>query len=146
MTGWSPGAVALLGWEEAEALNRNIAFIWTEADQAAGVPEKTRRQALAKGRVTEERWHLRRDGSCFWGSGQLTSFELNGTVGFVKIMRDETARRQAVEALRESEARLAAIFGAAATGLCELSTEGAFLRVNDELCRILGRPRRSCCG
>ncbi|MBC9177396.1 PAS domain S-box protein [Pseudoroseomonas ludipueritiae] len=142
VTGWSPGAVALLGWEEAEALGQNIAFIWTEEDRAAGVPEKARHQALTTGRVAEERWHLRRDGSRFWGSGQLTSLELNDTVGFVKIMRDETERWQAVEALRESEARLAAIFGAAATGLCEISTKGTFLRVNDELCRILGRSRR----
>jgi PAS domain S-box-containing protein len=142
VTGWSPGAVALLGWEEAEALGRDIGLIWTEEDRAAGVPEKERRKALATGRVIEDRWHVRRDGSRFWGSGQLTSFELNGAAGLVKIMRDETARRQAVEALRESEARLAAIFGTAATGLCELTTEGAFLRVNEELCRILGRSRR----
>jgi PAS domain S-box-containing protein len=142
VTGWSPGAVALLGWEEAEALGQDIAFIWTEEDRAAGVPERARREALATGRVIEERWHIRRDGSRFWGSGQLTSLALNGADGLVKIMRDETARRQAVEALRESEARLAAIFGTAPTGLCEISPKGAFLRVNEELCRILGRSRK----
>ena len=142
VTGWSPGAVAVLGWEEAEALGQNIGLIWTEEDRAASVPEKARRQALATGRLAEERWYLRRDGTRFWGSGLLTSLELKGTVGFVKIMRDETERWQAVEALRESEARLAAIFGAAAIGLCEISNAGDFLRVNDALCRMLGRTRR----
>lgn len=52
-----------------------------------------------------------------------------------------TARRRAEEALRESEASLATIFARAAVGLSEIAPDGRFLKVNDEICRILGRPR-----
>ncbi len=49
-------------------------------------------------------------------------------------------RARAEVALRESEEHLAAIFAGASVGLSEVDAEGRFLRVNTELCRILGRP------
>ncbi|MCI0754968.1 PAS domain S-box protein [Roseomonas vastitatis] len=142
ITGWSPGAVAILGWEANEVLGRDSAFIWTEEDRIARIPEAERRKALKTGCMVEERWHLRRDGSRFWGSGRLSRLQKESVAGFVKILRDDTASRRAMEVTRESEARLAAIFGAAAVGLCEISPKGFFLRVNEELCRILGRSRQ----
>ena len=48
-------------------------------------------------------------------------------------------RGRAETALSKSEAHLAAIFAGASVGLSEVSAEGRFLRVNTELCRILGR-------
>jgi PAS domain S-box-containing protein len=142
ITGWSPGAVAVLGWESEEILGRDSAIFWTEEDREAGMPEAERRKALRSGRAPDERWHLRRDGSRFWASGQLTPLQPGSPPGFLKIMRDDTARRRALETTRDSEARLAAIFGAAAVGLCEISPQGTFLRVNEELCRILGRSQQ----
>jgi PAS domain S-box-containing protein len=142
VTGWSPGATAVLGWEGEAVIGHDIKFIWTKEDREAGKPEAERRTALRNGQATDERWHLRRDGSRFWGSGQTTLLQQGGVTGFLKIMRDDTARRRALEATRDSEARLSAIFGAAAVGLCEISPKGSFLRVNEELCRILGRSRQ----
>ncbi len=57
-----------------------------------------------------------------------------------------TSRRSTDEALRRSEARLSALFARAAVGLSELTLEGRFFRVNDELCRILGRTREEVVG
>ncbi|MBB3265800.1 PAS domain S-box-containing protein [Azospirillum sp. OGB3] len=57
-----------------------------------------------------------------------------------------TSRRSTDEALRRSEARLSALFARAAVGLSELTLDGRFLRVNDELCRILGRAREEVVG
>lgn len=54
---------------------------------------------------------------------------------------DITERAVALEALRESEEHLSAIFSRAEVGISEISAEGRFLRVNDTLCRILGRSR-----
>ncbi|UHC20090.1 PAS domain S-box protein (plasmid) [Methylobacterium currus] len=68
--------------------------------------------------------------------------EDDGRVAYIHMVGTETGRDSRTEAaLRESEERLAAIFGSAAVGLSELTLDGRFLRVNDELCRILGRPR-----
>jgi two-component sensor histidine kinase len=54
-------------------------------------------KALAEGRAEDERWHARKDGSRFWGSGLL--LPLRGAVagGFLKVMRDQTARREGDE-------------------------------------------------
>ena len=56
------------------------------------------------------------------------------------------AQRLAEQGLRDSEARLSAIFSRAAAGLSELSVDGRFLRVNDTLCQMLERPRHELLG
>ncbi|MCC6492047.1 MAG: PAS domain S-box protein [Pirellulales bacterium] len=61
----------------------------------------------------------------------------------VGVVRDVTDQKQAEAALRASESRLAAIFSQAAAGFAEISLDGRFQRVNDELCRMLGRSRES---
>ena len=60
----------------------------------------------------------------------------------VNVTEKTRARRQAEQALRDSESRLSAIFSRAAAGLSELSLEGRFLRVNDTICQMLGRSRQ----
>ncbi len=66
-----------------------------------------------------------------------------GSAGALAIFFDTTDRVLAERSLRDSERQLAAIFAGAQVGLSLISLEGKFLRVNDELCRILGRPRAS---
>ncbi len=63
-------------------------------------PEKERVEASVTGHAEDERWHVRKDGSCFWGSGVMTALRNpDGAVrGFVKVLRDETARKHAEEA------------------------------------------------
>ncbi|GGL94263.1 hypothetical protein GCM10009425_01490 [Pseudomonas asuensis] len=64
----------------------------------------------------------------------------------LSIGRDITERTCAALALKESETRLASIFDEASVGLSEISLDGRFLRVNDELCRLLNRPRQEILG
>ncbi|SMP65146.1 bifunctional diguanylate cyclase/phosphodiesterase [Noviherbaspirillum suwonense] len=64
----------------------------------------------------------------------------------VDVTEKSRARRLAEQRLRDSEARLAAIFSRAAAGLSEVSVDGRFLRINDTLCRMLGRPREALLG
>ncbi|MEK6477260.1 PAS domain S-box protein [Catalinimonas sp. 4WD22] len=61
--------------------------------------------------------------------------------GYVGMNTDITEQKEAQQALRQSEESLAAIFHEAEAGICEISTAGHFLRVNDKICRILGRSR-----
>jgi len=102
LTGWNVGARNILGWDEAEALGREARMFWTPEDQAAGVPEAEMRAAREQGRADDERWHLRRDGSRFWASGEMMPLRgEDGTLlGFLKILRDRTEQRRAGEALR----------------------------------------------
>ena len=64
----------------------------------------------------------------------------------VDVTEKTRARRLAEQGLRDSEARLAAIFSRAAAGLSELSIDGRFLRVNDTICQMLERPREDMLG
>ena len=59
-------------------------------------------QALAQGRASDDRWHIRKDGSRFWCSGMLMAArDAQGSIrGFVKVMRDLTERKQMEEQLR----------------------------------------------
>src|SRR4051812_1790523 len=82
--------------------------IFTPADRGTGRLESERRLAVLNGRADDERWHLRKDGSRFWASSAMTPLR-DGTdehLGFVTVIRDRTAERQSVDAIRETEARL----------------------------------------
>lgn len=83
------------------------------------------------------------DGSLGWAhSRAVPILDANGEIcEWFGTASNVTSRRSIDEALRRSEARLSALFARAAVGLSELTPDGRFLRVNDELCRILGRPR-----
>ena len=124
ITGWWGGASRLLGWGEAEALNQDLAAFYTPEDRAAGVPEAEMREARDRGCADDDRWHVRRDGSRFWGRGELRPIRDRGgaVVGYLKIMRDGTARHAADEALREAareRERMLAMLGHSQTLICD---------------------------
>lgn len=103
ITLWNPGAERLLGWSAEEVIGQSGAIIFTPEDREAGAHKMEIVKALAEGRAEDERWHQRKDRSRFWGSGHLMPIK-NGS-GFLKIMRDHTDRREAEQALRDSEER-----------------------------------------
>ena len=105
VTSWNQGARAILGWEEAEVVGQPAALIFRPEDRAANVPEKEMQGALSTGGAADERWHLKRDGSLFWASGQLTPLRDGGLFGYLKILRDQTEQRLTAERLRASEER-----------------------------------------
>ncbi len=149
ITSWNEGATRLLGWKEADALGRPCRLIFTPEDCAAGVPQEEMRKALKEGRVLDERWHIRRDGSRFFASGELLPLYDNGLLGYLKILRDCTAQRRAQEALRESEelyrlivesARDYAIFTTDLKGRITSWNRGAREVLRWEEAEALGRP------
>lgn len=103
ITRWNTGAERLFGYTEEEAIGEHSALIFTEEDRAAGVPNEELRKARRESQAYNERWHLRRDGSRFWGSGIMTPlYQPDGDLrGFAKVMRDNTMRKKAGERLRQ---------------------------------------------
>ena len=100
---WNVGAERLTGYSEREILGCDGDVIFTPEDRAAGAPEQERSRAALTGRSEDERWHQRKDGSRFWGSGLM--MRLRTGSGFVKIMRDRTPHHMKEVELAESEAR-----------------------------------------
>ena len=107
---WNPGAEAILGYSEAEILGEDGDRIFTPEDIAAGAQDEEAETALREGREADERWHVRKDGSRFWGSGVMMAMRdgVGRAIGFVKILRDSSVERQSKLALEESRQQLLA--------------------------------------
>jgi PAS domain S-box-containing protein len=105
ITSWNSGAQALLGWSSEEIVGSNGDIIFTTEDIERGAPDAERAMATREGRAEDERWHVRKDGSRFWGSGLLVRLRGEGVTGFLKIMRDRTEQRRMQLDLQDSETR-----------------------------------------
>jgi PAS domain S-box-containing protein len=109
VTMWSPGAAALLGWTAEEITGETADRIFIPEDRAAGAPETECATARSQGRAEDERWHLRKDGSRFWGSGVMVPIMADAAPGFVKILRDRTKEHIAERNVRRSEEQFRAL-------------------------------------
>jgi PAS domain S-box-containing protein len=101
---WNTGAQRLLGWQESEAVGQPSSVLFVPEDVQTGQPQKEIEEARTQGRAEDERWHQRRNGSRFFASGVLTPLldETGNRLGFAKIMRDITERREQEDQLRRS--------------------------------------------
>lgn len=130
ITSWNPGAETIMGWSPGEVTGQHGRMIFTEEDQAAGSPEHEMERAASDGRAIDERFHVRRDGSRFWGSGLM--MPLMGGAGFLKIVRDRTRER-------ETERRLTMLTDALPGFVFEADTDGHYVRTNARFKEYTGR-------
>ena len=102
---WNRGAERVLGYSEQEVIGIDCRIFFTPEDRATGASEQEITKAAATGRSEDERWHMRKSGERFWGSGIMTALrDEEGTLwGYAKIMRDESLRRLAEDARAQAE-------------------------------------------
>ncbi|WP_459675573.1 ATP-binding protein [Acidisoma sp. 7E03] len=102
---WNAGAARIKGYHESEVVGAHFSLFYTPEDREAGMPERALRTAIETGKFTAEAWRCRKDGSRFWAMVVLDAiYDQGELVGFAKITRDLTERRQAqleLEASRE---------------------------------------------
>jgi PAS domain S-box-containing protein len=94
---WNTGAQRVLGYAENEVMGRNAKIFFTPDDISTGEPEKELANAITKGRAIDERYHVCKNGTRFWGSGLVFPLydEEQHHRGFTKIMRNLGERKQA---------------------------------------------------
>jgi PAS domain S-box-containing protein len=108
ITSWNIGGQRIKGYSPEEILGRHFSCFYTEADRGNGKPANALKIAEQQGRYEEEGWRVRKDGSFFWASVIIDPIrEDGGLVGFAKITRDITERREAQLKLEQMQKHLA---------------------------------------
>jgi PAS domain S-box-containing protein len=133
VTSWNAGAETLLGWTKDEITGQSAAKLFTSEDRADQKPEQEMQAALQTGRGSDERWHVKKDGTRFWASGEMLPLKDDDQipVGFVKILRDRTEAQKIAEAHRADAEFLHSILAASADCLKVLDLEGRLTFMNE---------------
>ncbi|MDQ0465853.1 PAS domain S-box-containing protein [Caulobacter ginsengisoli] len=105
---WNAGAEHIKGYKAEEIIGRHISTFYTEPDRANGVPDLALRTAAEQGRYEAEAWRVRKDGAPFFANVVIDAIrdEDGVLVGFAKITRDITERRNAQLELQRANDRL----------------------------------------
>jgi PAS domain S-box-containing protein len=105
---WNAGAKRIKGYEAKEVIGRHFSLFYPPEDVAAGKTIWELEVAAREGRVEDEGWRVRKDGTRFWANVIITALRDEGKlVGFAKVTRDLTERRAAEERAIEDARRVA---------------------------------------
>ena len=104
ITSWNAGAARFKGYTADEILGQNFSRFYSEADRMAGIPSRALETASREGRFEAEGWRIRKDGSRFWANVVIDAIRspMGELLGFAKITRDLTERRETQLALEEA--------------------------------------------
>ncbi|CAG9186482.1 PAS domain-containing hybrid sensor histidine kinase/response regulator [Cupriavidus pampae] len=105
ITSWNKGAEAIKGYTADEVIGRHLSTFYTAEAVARQWPQRELEIAARNGRLEDEGWRVRKDGSQFWANVIITALhDTDGNViGFGKVTRDMTEKKLHLEQLRESE-------------------------------------------
>jgi PAS domain S-box-containing protein len=108
ITSWNIGGQRIKGYSPEEIVGQHFSRFYTEIDRANGKPARALRIAREQGRYEEEGWRVRKDGTFFWASVVIDPiYESGEFVGFAKITRDITERREGQLRLEAMQKQLA---------------------------------------
>ena len=104
ITSWNAGAARFKGYTADEILGQNFSRFYSEADRMAGIPSRALETASREGRFEAEGWRIRKDGSRFWANVVIDAIRspMGELLGFAKVTRDLTERRETQLALEEA--------------------------------------------
>ncbi|HJU69074.1 MAG TPA: PAS domain-containing sensor histidine kinase [Gemmatimonadaceae bacterium] len=110
---WNLGAQRLKGYSADEIIGKHFSTFYPEVDKRAGKPEWELEVAADEGRVEDEGWRIRKDGTRFWANVVITALrdDSGRLVGFAKVTRDLTERMEAQQRAIDNARRLAELEG-----------------------------------
>lgn len=107
VSSWNRGAQRFKGYTDAEIIGEHFSRFYTDEDRATDLPTRALRTAADEGRFEAEGWRLRKDGTRFWAHVVIDAIrgDHGELVGFAKITRDITERRNVQQELEATRAR-----------------------------------------
>ncbi len=108
VTNWNSGAQRIKGYAPEEIIGRHFSTFYTEQDRAAGLPEESLTEARKHGRFEREGIRVRKDGTRFWAHVVIDAVhdDQGKLIGFAKVTRDITERKEAEAALAQANEEL----------------------------------------
>ena len=109
VSNWNAGGERIKGYSAAEIVGQHFSRFYTPIDQAAGKPARALKIAMETGHYEEDGWRVRKDGSFFWASVVIDPIrnDAGELIGFAKITRDISERKEAQEKLLAMQRQLA---------------------------------------
>jgi PAS domain S-box-containing protein len=109
VSNWNAGGERIKGYSAAEIVGQHFSRFYTPVDQAGGKPARALKIAVETGHYEEDGWRVRKDGSFFWASVVIDPIrnDAGELIGFAKITRDISERKQAQEKFLAMQRQLA---------------------------------------
>jgi len=141
ITTWNEGARRIKGYSANEIIGKHFSTFYTAEDLEDKKPERELRIAIATGKYEEEGWRVRKNGSRFWANVVITALfnDENKLVGFSKVTRDLTEKKEIEENLRQNEERYRSLVEQVRDyGIFMLDESGRIVSWNEGAKRIEG--------
>ncbi|MGV3743087.1 MAG: PAS domain S-box protein, partial [Burkholderiaceae bacterium] len=108
VSNWNQGAQRIKGYADTDVVGTHFSRFYTQEDQERKLPDHALRRAKEEGRYESEGWRVRKDGTRFWAHVIIDAIrdDAGELVGFAKITRDITEKREAEKALERANAAL----------------------------------------
>lgn len=138
---WNSGAERIKGYTADEVIGKHFSIFYADADIQRNHPQHELELALKNDKYEEEGWRIRKNGTKFWANVVITTLKdkKGNHVGFAKVTRDLSERRESEERLRKSEERLRKMFeGIKDYAMIMLDPQGNVTSWNEGARRIKG--------
>jgi two-component system sensor kinase FixL len=137
---WNAGGQRLMGWSEAEAVGQHVSTFYPQDARQAGKPQADLARVQVEGKIEEDAWFLRKDGSEFLAHVSLTAlYDQTGVLrGFGKVLRDVTDQRASERALDASAEHLRSILSTVPDAMVVIDERGKILSFSAAAERLFG--------
>ncbi|UAK23089.1 PAS domain-containing sensor histidine kinase [Sphingomonas nostoxanthinifaciens] len=137
---WNDGAERIKGWSEEEVLGQHCSIFYPQDEIASGRCESDLLRARTLGRIEEEAWRVKKDGSEFLAHVTITALtdDAGDLIGYGKVLRDITDQRAAERALEARESQLASILGTVPDAMIIIDDQGTVQSFSTAAERLFG--------